>query len=159
VTGTIGASPWTPQNFAPHNPATLALRPRTVFSTSPAVARCRGQPHVRLDLISVLEATPADDPRPIPPPRAVFMARGEAGRGGAKASVKASNTTSAWNCSKRSPWPKPPRRAARRRVPDLSRVPAPVGDFELSPKSVVRTCNERAMTFNDYIGFLAAEPL
>jgi hypothetical protein len=28
-----------------------------------------------------------------------------------------------------------------------------VGDFELSPKSVVRDLYERAMTFNDYIGF------
>jgi hypothetical protein len=28
-----------------------------------------------------------------------------------------------------------------------------VGDFELSPKSVVRDMYERAMTFNDYIGF------
>ncbi|CAN5272892.1 hypothetical protein BH09ACT3_BH09ACT3_17100 [soil metagenome] len=30
-----------------------------------------------------------------------------------------------------------------------------VGDFELSPKSVVRDLYERAMTFNDYVGFYA----
>jgi hypothetical protein len=76
------------------------------------------------------------------------MARGEAVA--AMKSVKASNTTSAWNCSKRSP--------GQSRLEELLdaafqtyRASQPWSvTSELSPKSVRAPANERAMTFNDW---------
>ncbi|MHC5795919.1 DEAD/DEAH box helicase [Lacisediminihabitans sp. FW035] len=105
-------------------------------------------PTYALDLISVLEAT-LDDPRPILSAQQ-FMARGEA-----VAAMKSEGIEydQRMELLESVTWPKPLEELLDAAFQTYRASQPWVGDFELSPKSVVRDLYERAMTFNDYIGF------
>ena len=141
------------QNFAlnqPLSPFALAvfdlLQPAEVspLATAPA----ERSPTYALDLISVLEAT-LDDPRPILSAQQ-FMARGEA-----VAAMKSEGIEydQRMELLEQVTWPKPLEELLDAAFQTYRASQPWVGDFELSPKSVVRDLYERAMTFNDYIGF------
>jgi len=141
------------QNFAlnqPLSPFALAvfdlLQPAEVspLATAPA----ERSPTYALDLISVLEAT-LDDPRPILSAQQ-FMARGEA-----VAAMKSEGIEydQRMELLEQVTWPKPLEGLLDAAFQTYRASQPWVGDFELSPKSVVRDLYERAMTFNDYIGF------
>ena len=141
------------QNFAlnqPLSPFALAvfdlLQPAEVspLATGPA----ERSPTYALDLISVLEAT-LDDPRPILSAQQ-FMARGEA-----VAAMKSEGIEydQRMELLEQVTWPKPLEELLDAAFQTYRASQPWVGDFELSPKSVVRDLYERAMTFNDYIGF------
>ncbi|MHB1171768.1 MAG: DEAD/DEAH box helicase [Lacisediminihabitans sp.] len=105
-------------------------------------------PSYALDMISVLEAT-LDDPRPVLSAQQ-FLARGEA-----VAAMKSEGIEydQRMELLEEIRHPKPLEELLQAAF-DIYRASQPwVGDFELSPKSVVRDLYERAMTFNDYIGF------
>jgi superfamily II RNA helicase len=101
-----------------------------------------------LDMISVLEAT-LDDPRPVLSAQQ-FMARGEA-----VAAMKSDGIEyeERMELLEQITWPKPLEELLDAAFQTYRASQPWVGDFELSPKSVVRDLYERAMTFNDYIGF------
>ena len=123
-------------------PAEVSIRPRAASSTSEV------SPTYALDLISVLEAT-LDDPRPILSAQQ-FMARGEA-----VAAMKSEGIEydQRMELLEQVTWPKPLEELLDAAFQTYRASQPWVGDFELSPKSVVRDLYERAMTFNDYIGF------
>lgn len=133
-------------NFAlnqPLSPFALAvfdlIQPSETTAASPTYA---------LDMISVLEAT-LDDPRPVLSAQQ-FMARGEA-----VAAMKSEGIEydQRMELLEEISYPKPLDELLAAAF-NVYRSSQPwVGDFELSPKSVVRDLYERAMTFNDYIGF------
>jgi superfamily II RNA helicase len=105
-------------------------------------------PSYALDMISVLEAT-LDDPRPVLSAQQ-FMARGEA-----VAAMKSEGIEyeQRMELLEEVSWPKPLEELLNAAF-DTYRASQPwVGDFELHPKSVVRDLYERAMTFNDFVGF------
>ena len=106
------------------------------------------EPTYALDMISVLEAT-LDDPRPILSEQQ-FRARGEA-----VAAMKAEGIEydQRMELLEHVTWPKPLEELLGEAFDTYSRSQPWVGDFELSPKSVVRDLYERAMTFVEYIGF------
>jgi superfamily II RNA helicase len=105
-------------------------------------------PSYALDMISVLEAT-LDDPRPVLSAQQ-FMARGEA-----VAAMKSDGIDyeQRMELLEEITHPKPLEELLDAAFATYRRSQPWVGDFELSPKSVVRDLYERAMTFNDYIGF------
>ncbi|CAN5264013.1 DEAD/DEAH box helicase [soil metagenome] len=105
-------------------------------------------PTYALDMISVLEAT-LDDPRPVLQQQQ-FMARGEA-----VAAMKAEGIEydQRMELLEQITWPKPLEELLGAAFETYSSTQPWIGDFELSPKSVVRDLYERAMTFADFTGF------
>ncbi len=133
-------------NFAlnqPLSPFALAvfdlLQPDSTSDTSENYA---------LDMISVLEST-LDDPRPVLSQQQ-FIARGEA-----VAAMKAEGIEydQRMELLEAVTWPKPLEGLLGEAFSVYSASQPWIGDFELSPKSVVRDLYERAMTFVDYINF------
>ena len=123
-------------------PAAVAVRARGVRIAGPGVAQLRRR-HV-----SVLEAT-LDDPRPVLSAQQ-FLARGEA-----VAAMKSEGIEydQRMELLEEVTHPKPLEELLQAAF-DTYRASQPwVGDFELGPKSVVRDLYERAMTFNEYIGY------
>ncbi|UDF13124.1 DUF3516 domain-containing protein [Antiquaquibacter oligotrophicus] len=105
-------------------------------------------PGYALDMISVLEAT-LDDPRPILSQQQ-FLARGEA-----VAAMKAEGIEydERMELLESVTWPKPLEELLDAAFETYSASQPWIGDFALSPKSVVRDMYERAMTFADYVGY------
>ncbi|MCY7325015.1 MAG: DUF3516 domain-containing protein [Microbacteriaceae bacterium] len=105
-------------------------------------------PTYALDMISVLEST-LDDPRPVISQQQ-FIARGEA-----VAAMKAEGIEydQRMELLESITHPKPLEELLSEAFHTYSRSQPWIGDFELSPKSVVRDLYERAMTFVDYINF------
>ena len=135
------------QNFALNQP--LSPFALAVFDLlQPAEGAVQASPTYALDLISVLEST-LDDPRPILSAQQ-FMARGEA-----VAAMKSEGIEydQRMELLEQVTWPKPLEELLDAAFQTYRASQPWVGDFELSPKSVVRDLYERAMTFNDYIGF------
>ncbi len=108
----------------------------------------RESPTYALDMISVLEAT-LDDPRPVLSQQQ-FKARGEA-----VAAMKAEGIDydERMELLEEVTWPKPLEELLDAAFQTYSASQPWIGDFALSPKSVVRDLYERAMTFADYIGY------
>ncbi|MEA9986750.1 MULTISPECIES: DEAD/DEAH box helicase [Subtercola] len=105
-------------------------------------------PTYALDMVSVLEAT-LDDPRP------VLSAQQFAAKGEAVAAMKAEGIEydQRMELLDQITHPKPLEELLDAAF-EIYKASQPwVGDFELSPKTVVRDMYERAMTFNDYIGY------
>ncbi|MCU1476485.1 MAG: hypothetical protein JWQ64_1178 [Subtercola sp.] len=105
-------------------------------------------PTYALDMISVLEAT-LDDPRPVLSAQQ-FQAKGEA-----VAAMKAEGIEydQRMELLEQLTHPKPLEELLGAAF-EIYKASQPwVGDFELSPKTVVRDMYERAMTFNDYVGY------
>jgi len=105
-------------------------------------------PTYALDMISVLEST-LDDPRPVISQQQ-FIARGEA-----VAAMKAEGIEydQRMELLESITHPKPLEELLGEAFHTYSASQPWIGDFELSPKSVVRDLYERAMTFVDYINF------
>jgi hypothetical protein len=105
-------------------------------------------PSYALDMVSVLEAT-LDDPRPILSQQQ-FLARGEA-----VAAMKAEGIDydERMELLEQITWPKPLEELLDAAFETYSATQPWIGDFALSPKSVVRDMYERAMTFADYVGY------
>lgn len=105
-------------------------------------------PTYALDMISVLEAT-LDDPRPVLSQQQ-FQARGEA-----VAAMKAEGIEydERMELLEQVTWPKPLEELLDAAFATYSATQPWIGDFALSPKSVVRDLYERAMTFADYVGY------
>jgi hypothetical protein len=105
-------------------------------------------PTFALDIISVLEAT-LDDPRP------VLSAQQHMARGEAVAAMKAEGIEydQRMELLENVTHPKPLEELLDAAFATYRASQPWVGDFELSPKSVVRDLYERAMTFNDFIGY------
>ncbi len=110
-------------------------------------------PTYPLDMISILEST-LDDPRPVLQQQQ-FMARGEA-----VASMKAEGIEydQRMELLEQITWPKPLEELLDASFERYSATQPWIGDFALSPKSVVRDMYERAMTFADFIGFYQLAP-
>ncbi len=108
----------------------------------------RSAPTYALDMISVLEAT-LDDPRPILSQQQ-FQARGEA-----VAAMKAEGIEydQRMELLEEITWPKPLEELLVAAFTTYSATQPWIGDFALSPKTVVRDMYERAMTFADYVGY------
>jgi len=143
ITLTVDLQP----NFALNQP--LSPFALAVFDLlQPAEGAVQTSPTYALDLISVLEAT-LDDPRPVLSAQQ-FMARGEA-----VAAMKSEGIEydQRMELLEDVTWPKPLEELLNAAFNTYRASQPWVGDFELSPKSVVRDLYERAMTFNDYIGF------
>ncbi len=139
-------SPFAVAVFDLLQPAEVSVRPQADYSTTDITAET--SPTYALDLISVLEAT-LDDPRPILSAQQ-FMARGEA-----VAAMKSEGIEydQRMELLEQVTWPKPLEELLDAAFQTYRASQPWVGDFELSPKSVVRDLYERAMTFNDYVGF------
>lgn len=105
-------------------------------------------PTYALDMISVLEAT-LDDPRPVLSQQQ-FKARGEA-----VAAMKAEGIEydQRMELLEQITWPKPLEELLDAAFETYSASQPWIGDFALSPKTVVRDMYERAMTFADFVGF------
>ncbi len=133
-------------NFALNQP--LSPFALAVFDLMQPAPEAEASPTYALDMISVLEAT-LDDPRPILSAQQ-FMARGEA-----VAAMKSEGIEyeQRMELLEEISWPKPLEELLDAAFATYRASQPWVGDFELSPKSVVRDMYERAMTFNDYIGF------
>ena len=110
-------------------------------------------PTYALDMISILEST-LDDPRPVLQQQQ-FMARGEA-----VAAMKAEGIEydQRMELLEQITWPKPLEELLDAAFEKYSATQPWIGDFELSPKSVVRDMYERAMTFADFTGFYQLAP-
>ncbi|HWR85826.1 MAG TPA: DUF3516 domain-containing protein, partial [Rhodoglobus sp.] len=107
-------------------------------------------PSYALDAVSVLEAT-LDDPRPVLSQQQ-FLARGEA-----VAAMKAEGIEydQRMELLEQVTWPKPLEELLQTTFATYAASQPWVGDFALSPKSVVRDLYERSMTFADYVGYLS----
>ncbi len=105
-------------------------------------------PTYALDMVSILEST-LDDPRPILSQQQ-FQARGEA-----VASMKAEGIEydQRMELLEQITWPKPLHELLAASFEKYSATQPWIGDFEISPKTVVRDMYERAMTFADYVGY------
>ncbi|MGV8896179.1 MAG: DEAD/DEAH box helicase [Rhodoglobus sp.] len=110
-------------------------------------------PTYPLDMFSILEST-LDDPRPVLQQQQ-FMARGEA-----VAAMKAEGIEydQRMELLEEVTWPKPLEELLDASFERYSATQPWIGDFALSPKSVVRDMYERAMTFADFIGFYQLAP-
>ncbi len=110
-------------------------------------------PTYALDMVSILEST-LDDPRPVLQQQQ-FMARGEA-----VAAMKAEGIEydQRMELLEQITWPKPLEELLGAAFEKYSATQPWIGDFELSPKSVVRDMYERAMTFADFTGFYQLAP-
>ena len=147
ATGKISLTVDLQQNFALNQP--LSPFALAVFDLlQPADGAVQTSPTYALDLISVLEST-LDDPRPVLSAQQ-FMARGEA-----VAAMKSEGIEydQRMELLEQITWPKPMEELLDAAFQTYRASQPWVGDFELSPKSVVRDLYERAMTFNDYVGF------
>ncbi|WP_349897089.1 DEAD/DEAH box helicase [Parafrigoribacterium soli] len=133
-------------NFALNQP--LSPFALAVFDLIQPADGAEASPSYALDIISVLEAT-LDDPRPVLSAQQ-FLARGEA-----VAAMKAEGIEydQRMELLEQVTHPKPLEELLDAAFSTYRASQPWVGDFELSPKSVVRDMYERAMTFNDYIGF------
>ena len=133
-------------NFALNQP--LSPFALAVFDLIQPAAGAEREPNYALDVISVLEAT-LDDPRPVLSAQQ-FMARGEA-----VAAMKAEGIEyeQRMELLEEISYPKPLQELLDAAFATYRASQPWVGDFEISPKSVVRDMYERAMTFNDYTGF------
>ena len=133
-------------NFALNQPLSpFALAVFDLIQPSEGAER---SPSYALDMISVLEAT-LDDPRPVLSAQQ-FMARGEAV---AAMKNEGIDYEQRMELLEQVTHPKPLEELLDAAFATYRRSQPWVGDFELSPKSVVRDLYERAMTFNDFIGF------
>ena len=105
-------------------------------------------PTYALDMVSILEAT-LDDPRPILSQQQ-FLARGEA-----VAAMKSEGIEydQRMELLEQITWPKPLEELLIASFEAYSATQPWIGDFEVSPKTVVRDMYERAMTFADYVGY------
>ncbi|AWB89429.1 DEAD/DEAH box helicase [Salinibacterium hongtaonis] len=105
-------------------------------------------PGFALDIISILEST-LEDPRP------VLSAQQSMARGEAVAAMKAEGIEydQRMELLESVTYPKPLEELLEAAFATYRASQPWVGDFELKPKSVVRDLYERAMTFNDYIGY------
>ncbi len=105
-------------------------------------------PTYALDMVSILEST-LDDPRPILSQQQ-FKARGEA-----VAAMKSEGIEydERMELLEQITWPKPLEELLGAAFESYSSTQPWIGDFELSPKTVVRDMYERAMTFADYVGY------
>ncbi|MCU1637951.1 MAG: hypothetical protein JWL94_598 [Microbacteriaceae bacterium] len=132
-------------NFALNQP--LSPFALAVFDLLDAPADGSGGSYA-LDMISVLEAT-LDDPRPVLSQQQ-FIARGEA-----VTAMKAEGIEydQRMELLEAVTHPKPLEDLLGEAFDTYRRSQPWIGDFELSPKSVVRDLYERAMTFVDYINF------
>ena len=146
ASGTISLTLDLQANFALNQP--LSPFALAVFDLLLPAADEQPSPSYALDMISVLEAT-LDNPRPVLSAQQ-FMARGEA-----VASMKAEGIEydQRMELLEQIVHPKPLEQLLDEAFARYRASQPWVGDFELSPKSVVRDLYERAMTFNDYIGF------
>jgi superfamily II RNA helicase len=142
ITLTVDLQP----NFALNQP--LSPFALAVFDLIQPAPNTDVSPSYALDIISVLEAT-LDDPRP------VLSAQQFAARGEAVAAMKSEGIEyeERMELLEEVTWPKPLEELLDAAFETYRASQPWVGDFELSPKSVVRDLYERAMTFNDYIGF------
>ncbi len=137
ITLTVDLQP----NFAlnqPLSPFALAVF-ELLDSASPTYA---------LDMVSVLEAT-LDDPRPVLSQQQ-FQARGEA-----VSAMKAEGIEydQRMELLEEVTWPKPLEELLDAAFETYSATQPWIGDFAVSPKTVVRDLYERAMTFADFIGY------
>ncbi len=109
-------------------------------------------PTYPLDMVSILEST-LDDPRPVLQQQQ-FMARGEA-----VAAMKAEGIEydQRMELLEQITWPKPLEELLNAAFENYSATQPWIGDFALSPKSVVRDLYERAMTFADFVGYYKLE--
>jgi hypothetical protein len=105
-------------------------------------------PTYALDMVSVVEAT-LDDPRPILSQQQ-FKARGEA-----VAAMKSEGIEydQRMELLEEVTWPKPLDELLTALFETYAASQPWIGDFALSPKSVVRDLYERAMTFGDFVNF------
>ncbi|WP_193510127.1 DEAD/DEAH box helicase [Cryobacterium sp. BB736] len=105
-------------------------------------------PSYALDVISTVEAT-LDDPGP------VLRAQEKLARGEAIAAMKADGIEydRRMELLEEITHPKPLEHELRAAFATYRASQPWVADFELSPKTVVRDLYERAMTFNEYVGF------
>ncbi|MBX3093816.1 MAG: DUF3516 domain-containing protein [Cryobacterium sp.] len=105
-------------------------------------------PTYALDAVSVIEAT-LDDPRH------VLVAQEKLARGEAVAAMKAEGIDYDERMAllDEVTHPKPLEQLLDAAFATYRASQPWVGDFELSPKSVVRDLYERVMTFNEYVGF------
>ncbi|ROS51082.1 RNA helicase [Frigoribacterium sp. PhB118] len=105
-------------------------------------------PTYALDMVSVVEAT-LDDPRPILSQQQ-FKARGEA-----VAAMKSEGIEydQRMELLEEVTWPKPLDELLTALFETYAASQPWIGDFALSPKSVVRDLYERAMTFGDFVAF------
>ncbi len=139
--GTIALTVDLQANFALNQP--LSPFALAVFELLDAAS-----PTYALDMISVLEST-LDDPRPILSQQQ-FQARGEA-----VAAMKAEGIEydQRMELLEEITWPKPLEELLDAAFETYSATQPWIGDFALSPKTVVRDMYERAMTFADYVGY------
>ncbi len=144
--GTISLTVDLQPNFALNQP--LSPFALAVFDLIQPADEATRSPTYALDMISVLEAT-LDDPRPVLSAQQ-FQARGEA-----VAAMKSEGIEyeERMELLEEVTWPKPLEELLQAAFATYRASQPWVGDFELSPKSVVRDLYERAMTFNDYIGY------
>ncbi|MCW4384621.1 DUF3516 domain-containing protein [Salinibacterium sp. SYSU T00001] len=114
----------------------------------PEDASAPASPALALDIVSVLEAT-LENPRP------VLAAQESMARGEAVAAMKAEGIEyeQRMELLEGVTYPKPLEELLDEAFDTYRRSQPWVGDFQLAPKSVVRDLYERAMTFNEYIGF------
>ncbi|GAA4267610.1 DEAD/DEAH box helicase [Frondihabitans peucedani] len=101
-----------------------------------------------LDMVSVVEST-LDDPRPILSQQQ-FKARGEAVAAMKQEGIEYDQRM---ELLEEVTWPKPLDELLGALFETYKASQPWIGDFELSPKSVVRDLYERAMTFGDYVNF------
>ncbi|WP_082763569.1 RNA helicase [Frondihabitans sp. PAMC 28766] len=101
-----------------------------------------------LDMVSVVEST-LDDPRPILSQQQ-FKARGEAVAAMKQEGIEYDQRM---ELLEEVTWPKPLDELLTALFETYKASQPWIGDFELSPKSVVRDLYERAMTFTDYVNF------
>lgn len=101
-----------------------------------------------LDMVSVVEST-LDDPRPILSQQQ-FKARGEAVAAMKQEGIEYDQRM---ELLEEVTWPKPLDELLTALFETYKASQPWIGDFELSPKSVVRDLYERAMTFGDYVNF------
>jgi superfamily II RNA helicase len=139
--GTIALTVDLQPNFAlnqPLSPFAIAVI-ELLDPESPTYAR---------DVVSIIEST-LDDPRPVLSQQQ-FLARGEA-----VAAMKADGIEfdARMELLDDVTWPKPLEELLGAAFEQYSATQPWIGDFQLSPKSVVRDLYERAMTFADFIGF------
>ncbi|MGA1812576.1 DUF3516 domain-containing protein [Frondihabitans sp. 4ASC-45] len=105
-------------------------------------------PTYALDMVSVVEST-LDDPRPILSQQQ-FKARGEAV---AEMKREGIEYEERMERLEEITWPKPLDELLGALFETYKGSQPWIGDFELSPKAVVRDLYERAMTFGDYVNF------
>lgn len=118
------------------------------FATSSGQAGSGREGSYALDVVSVIEAT-LDDPRPVLSEQQ-FRARGEA-----VAAMKSEGIEydARMELLESVSYPKPLEELLDAAFATYRASQPWAADFELSPKSVVRDMYERAMTFNEYVGF------